>query len=346
MNIHIFTSGKGGFGKTLCALNTTFYYLRGSSKNILCLDFNFENPDLSKILSFDTGFKSFESFQLSRVAAERCLIVRLPELFDIPKGEMEFWKYLGEVLGMLGSERKEFEHCIIDTGLHIGNLFSRDRERLNEDKKTIKKIFSGDKNKINNIYVWFIWTLSSLITDADNEQIKETAKILNDIKEVTFTEEKNLIHVFNPFGFYPSGIDLVQAILIIANLRYRHNSISSFLKLANAEIRSGINLFEITNLANNIIALSEGMNTPQVVLNEFGNQILDMYKGRPRNLLFLPSLDSQYVGLTETFNVSYKLSKFSEINAILGNYKKGKIRRYNATAYNVIGHFLDAFKEA
>lgn len=143
-NIHIFTGGKGGTGKTLFSLCTAISFIEDETE-VLVVDFNICNPDLYYLLSNAEKPKRLEhppieGFSFKRIGTG-CVVTpdagesknyMLPE-----RGILDFYKKLNTIIDIAHDKDYPHKHVIVDTSFHIANLL------INSSDDNQKKQFSN-----------------------------------------------------------------------------------------------------------------------------------------------------------------------------------------------------------
>lgn len=199
MDIHLFTSGKGGAGKTLCALSTTLHYLAQGLK-VLAIDLNLQNCDLFRIFE-NFGFKPVaENYSIIEIQKGRGYVVSTDIASDLhyglPLGIENFHKeYLGNIFNIDFIHKFKPDKCIIDTGFHPANLLIS--KGKNWDKNTTK-FFSN-----NTLHLWFIWTLATIRSGDELNKIEILLENLEDHHNWGHFKSSQLIHVINPYALVP-----------------------------------------------------------------------------------------------------------------------------------------------
>ena len=206
-NIHIVTGTKGGIGKTLISLATALTY-RNLKKNLVALDLNMTNPDLSRILSSyrfedstfsdDDGKRSWYQASLDH----NFHIIRPSTPYLIRGGASSFWEDVLRVCNMSSADGSA--DLLVDTSHHIGNLISNRQDipshilklpDLPDDLKLtwIEMVRSILSNPGRQIYIWMFWTSVNL-------QRAEIDTITTPISEFAnqFDDKVTIVHVLNP----------------------------------------------------------------------------------------------------------------------------------------------------
>lgn len=210
--IHLFTGGKGGVGKTLVALCAAAYFLSWRGRTLV-VDLNFNNYDLFMVLkrlaADMQGNLAQDDFMLVPIAENSLLVVpdfTVAKNFQLPLGIAGFYNdYLNKVLGLPAVQTLAPRVCLVDTGFHIANLAlpgnpTGDESWLGQDANGQRL---PNFLATNKLLIWFVWSLGAW------ERPKETEIILNAVAQIKtlglgqFDEDLNLRHVFNPFALYP-----------------------------------------------------------------------------------------------------------------------------------------------
>lgn len=210
--VHILTSTKGGVGKTLVALALTAHYQLNMKRSLAGIDANTMNPDMSRILhSFKIESKlstlpDFAAWQYGTIH-DRIHILKPKESYLIQGGSDSFWHSLLKITQQNSYRKPEFDF-LVDTNLHISNLFKSRSDIANLDsdvkphlpddlrsspKSSIRKLLDDMPSRV--IYLWIFWTWAAF---HDIQPILEAANELAD-----FDNRVRLIHVFNPSPLMP-----------------------------------------------------------------------------------------------------------------------------------------------
>ena len=209
--IAIFTSGKGGAGKTPFALLLSIL-LRRMGLNVLTLDYNSLNPDLYEI------FKRFlveRPELITHVDGERlpyplvmteCTVTGGGKLWSVARvGKYRYIPYppyaIFDTILKLKRHLKEPFFAIVDTNLNIPAF----NISLNEAFESSKAIL----DEFNKVYFFHIWSpgsfrkgatpVSSSIEVSEIEQIRSTIMNYSQRRVDLFGREgENIVHIITP----------------------------------------------------------------------------------------------------------------------------------------------------
>lgn len=309
MIVHIYTSAKGGVGKTLCAISTATKYLQAGQK-VLCIDLNWENADLAKIMRLSESKRVGNKFDYTRLTGGNGLVLEPTIPFLIVPGSIGFWKLLNAALDEAKRlHRFTADIAIIDTGMHFCNLIRQDTADTTE--RGLKKINEiAQVHEFSNLHIWFLWTLAAIHGKRDHiTQIQKTLFLLgNGLDGTYFHEKNNFIHVFNPYALFPVFKMIKVALNGVRAIMDKDFSQSEILnnmqEVANSGIMDGIR-FEIlvTQIFDKVISkIGNRPANASGFLDFFAKEVLTEFKGkRPRNLFTIPVYDQQIVGYTDLF---------------------------------------------
>ncbi len=218
--LHLMTGGKGGVGKTLCALCAALYYINRDERLIL-IDLNYHNHDFAEILDpltdttrqtplRDSGFTIVPLHQSVNKAFGPTTYLVTPDsgspIFgQLPwEGGLGIFRYIDNVLDAIGDgcgveAGYVPDFCVIDTGLHLANL----NPRTPREHKAAHDIIAKEMVSLtaNRLYLWFVWTFATLDR---HPEIRAASKAMEVLKAVSldgrswFNNRENLIHVINP----------------------------------------------------------------------------------------------------------------------------------------------------
>jgi len=313
--IHIYTSSKGGVGKTLQALCTSLYYLQETGYDVLICDFNCFNPDLFQILGrvadegSDEHIDGFNVRTISRCTAQARLLYpstpyHIPE--DMPMG---FYKMILKAVS-LNLEDFRPNICIVDTGFHFANLDMTperwSRIDLQEKYQITNAIFDCFRP-----YFWFIWTLAALTRSTEKDGIASAANTLESYKnsrdEPWFKDTESLLHVINPHalasdlswkrllkGALTRGHDPnVQVMPLLYELYKREPLGNVSLKFMQEYTRDSV-----LRTGEPQVAVDEAAREEHI--NRFVRPILTYHTGRPLNVLPIPYYVEPLAGYTDS----------------------------------------------
>ena len=216
--LHILSSGKGGVGKTLIALASICGSAVDLGHNLLGVDLNTMNPDLFRLLSFESfgqlqwerssvdwmhDFLNNQELEDGTIDWENQLsivnLIQQSNPFILPKGIQGFWLRIIEGIG-LDPAFQDYE-IFVDTNLNILNLFS--------DTETIHRLLRTYNNKI---YVWIFWTWASI---HDGGRIARTLTVA----KREFGENLQFVHVLNPSALLSPRVDISNEVNNLTHLR-------------------------------------------------------------------------------------------------------------------------------
>ncbi len=325
--LHVFTGSKGGVGKTLLALCAA---IKSSEKEkVLCIDLNWENPDLSRILESiqQTDHKS-QKMDYQHAFIENILLLRPPVRHILPSGAIGFWQSVRNAL------RESFDvhgfdpaHIIVDTNMHFASLL-RLRSLDTQSRVSTRINDLVREAQIRHLYIWYSWTLTSL-----NERSEDPANMLralswfdSTLDNYFFTHE-NLIHVLNLFALFPSYYSRTAKTV----------EIKSFQALSDANTGKGLDLKDLVETANTLLRDVNNLSHPeerQNLIDELGTRLFNQSdQKRPWNLFPIPiSPDPSVAGFTD----SIMLEKPNSIE---------EIRKLVAPIYKYVSSYLDALQQ-
>jgi hypothetical protein len=314
--LHVFTGSKGGVGKTLLALCAAIKSSNKGKRRVLCIDLNWENPDLSRILeSISTATTDLKSQRVDYqyTLVENMLILRPPVRHILPSAAIGFWQSVRHALRE-SFEVHQFdpEFVIVDTNMHFASLLrfssldtaSRVSDRINDLVR---------EAQIRSLYVWYSWTLTSLNTNSeDPANILRVLSWFDSTLEDYFFKRDNLIHALNIFALYPPYLNIANA---DTPLR-----IQSFQSLADAPAGKALDLDDLVHLANALMSSvpSRLRKERQELIEEMGRQLLiQSEQKRPWNLFPIPmSLDPNLAGFTDSI-IMEKPSSIEQIEELI-----------------------------
>lgn len=339
---HIFTGGKGGVGKTLLSLGKTLSF--DESKNILCVDLNWENPDYSRILyqskSPELGVNKFSYVRIQ----ENILVLRPAEHYNIPNGALGFWQTIRESLQeSYHSHKFDPTVVIVDTNLHFASLL-RWSGGGSSAARIIKRIDAiAKENRISALNFWFIWTTASFFSDSLIRIAKSYSYFVNNLNKNYFSE-KNFIHVLNLSAIYPMiGLDRLydrlrklekQQVAMPAvedDLSvYEFIQVDELNRLSNMPKADHINLQGLIDPVK--VALENSKRTkfsnkfPTDIVEKIAEKLLETYKNsRPSNLVIIPFYDATIAGYTDIAEISTIDDLKRLLDSIIGKIKKQSV---------------------
>lgn len=307
MKLHMFTSSKGGVGKTLCSMCTAITSLEKS--RVLCIDLNWENPDLSRMLRLGITAERGDKFAFARIPGQDGLILTPTYPFTIVNGAIGVWTSVDDAIREAKVEHNFYpEVVIVDTGLHFANLIKRTSP--DTIKRVLKKLNAlADQHEISSLKIWFIWTLAAMFGNDHIPHIQSTLILLREgLKGHYFETANSFINVLNPYALYPeagylqvlrnqigaldkkfSSMERLPFTMQLANLQTVTNSIEldEFIRdvVKQFEMRTGKKPAKRKDLFDSLA---------KIILERYNNQ-------RPRNIFPIPLYDSKVVGLTDSF---------------------------------------------
>jgi hypothetical protein len=313
--IHIYTSSKGGVGKTLQALCTSLYYLRKTGYEVLICDFNCFNADLFQILGLvaeEGSDEHIDGFNIRTIsdsnAQARLLYPSNP--YHIPESiPMGFYKMISRALSLdLGNFRPSI--CIVDTGFHFANLDMTPEHWSNIDLKEKHQLASVIFDCFRPFF-WFTWTLAALIRQSESDGIASAANTLKGYKnsrdEPWFRDTDNLLHVINPHalmsdrswkrmlkGAFTRGYDPnLYTIPSLYKLYKRRPAGNVSLKFMQEDTRDSVTKRGELQVAVNEAPMEEH-------IGRFVRPILESRVYRPLNVLPIPYYAEPLAGYTDS----------------------------------------------
>lgn len=330
MDFHIITGGKGGVGKTLTALSLFLYYIE--KKKLTFFDFNQNNPDLWKLLTHildadnDRHVNKKGDILATKLAKNEIssdfigYALHLTDKYKLINGIEGFYEKISDAI--ISVEEKfayEPEVCIIDTGFHIANLISNNFER----KELLK----------HNFYIWFVWTISN-ITREDLSSISRAiewfSKNFNDFKH-----EFNVLHVFNPYHYLPPVFEIRKKIFRKEEAYEMDLQIDNFIELyentfKNPEPKITLDFETLKNIFEAFLKKIINIDKYKII-DLFAKELKGIYNKKPANLLIIPSLSSEVLGIIEIGinqipnidQLSNKMQEYSKYLITQWEYFKG-----------------------
>lgn len=302
--LHIYTSSKGGVGKTLQALCTSLRYLKTEHHVLIC-DFNTFNADLRQI------FKSLEDRNQSPInrgglafrplVQEGSYIISPIELYKLPgNGIMGFFELVKTVFTFAAEQKRHPDAIIIDTGYHLANFDVKDRTEA---------VQLPPMARTYDPYFWFIWTVAALRRQDEMAAIRQTVRALlsQDLGWGEFSEVRHLIHVMNPHAIVPIYFwNIVKSFI-----RYGTDIsiVAGFDKVADfKKLHDGIPLQFIESKIHRSFEEAVGGRAVagQLTRGEQLEQIMTPFielNARPRNLLVLPYFVKSLTTYTDLFSL-------------------------------------------
>lgn len=314
MQIHIFTGGKGGTGKTLMSICTALYLMNKFSKPII-FDLNIFNHDLYYIfndlkdgtLFTEKGFNFIPLWQNSGylVVPESSLLKN----YALPSnGIASFYNSINTVIDIAKRENIATDYVLVDTTFHLANLVMPE---FNGDETYWLQDGRANHLREARLLVWFLWTLASLERDAEVGAIRQVVEKLHKYHIGQFLPRRDLHHVFNPFP----------------QLRDRNKGFSfgglfadDFSKLIDAKVVNPIELDVMTTHVHDKLIDSRGRAIRRHTYPvQVAGEILNL-GGRPANFFPIPAYDD-LSGYTDLLSFA-ELSNLREIQAQLGEIYK------------------------
>jgi len=222
--INIFTGGKGGAGKTLCALCTSTYFLTLTRK-VLLVDLNLFNHDLYWIMrrlsrEAETQDGKF-TFAKINDNDNALLVAPQPDIinhYQLPMGAADVYKnYLNELFGSQKVRNFIPEICLVDTGFHIANLMLPDNNATERSWLPENEANHLAKHTLN---IWFLWTLNVFKRHKiEKDAIEHVVRQLDAINigkfrnsDIAANRHGAIRHVFNPHDLYsdPSFVQQLE----------------------------------------------------------------------------------------------------------------------------------------
>lgn len=308
MILHVFTSSKGGVGKTLLSSGSAAYLINKKNRRVLCLDLNWQNTDFSSIMSGDESHRPpmNPKYQFTTVNKGLTVISRNRYLHE-PYDNIGFWKLINKGVEEAEEQSNSFDHIIVDTCFHISNLTSSD---LDKDKEISSEIQNLNSKKVTEIYFWFIWTLRSLSRKNDWLDIERSLKAI-EIMCKDASIRIHVINIINPIAVFME-IDYWDAVVKKikswtpdwwgkenSNEEIRGIHISSFETILRDKIVKEIDFNEFKNTVEE--ELKDKVDHPLILLEKIGTIFKRKFNGRPRNLFLIPTLDKDLQGFTDTY---------------------------------------------
>jgi len=348
MNIHIFTGGKGGTGKTLLSICASLYYI--NLRKLLIVDFNIFNPDLHYVLGrarLEGEEKSQEGgFVFTKLPREGHLVMPDPnnnEPYMLPKyGIASFYNDLNRVIdisirkGYLNNDSNDY--IIVDTGFHIANLFmdlpdNQENRDLSNNENGENNWLMPDKggykvpNRLQNarLIIWFLWTLTALEREGEVDMIRRVVRNLNRYNIGRFDEVEDFQHVFNPFTLYPpeSGFGFIEKWFSDSYKQFINDTIGSN-NAPEEGMPLAVMIFDVRNALKDVA-------DRDVSSEKYPSELIDKIKetcgGRPRN--FFPMLN--YIDLRgytdkwanrESLNIEEIRRELRKPHELMKNYLK------------------------
>lgn len=285
--LNIFTGGKGGIGKTLCALCCSTYYLTEvKNSHVNVCDLNFSNTDLFKILygksleENDVAQDGFIIKDIGRNILESKIICK-KRMYEIPNGNLGIWKDIAKTVEL----SKNCNNLIIDMNINTASLL--DFTNNPEEAKAVSDIIAS--SSIDRIRIWLVWSFNILSDIAIKDRIvyENSIKSFDEISKGKFLEKRDLIHVLNPYKFFRED---------------EYGSITSLVNILTDKLRdiiSVVNSNDVNNLGEIGVTYYQMVtnfvkafkNNPRDIVGAFkdlSNAIQESSKYLPFNVCFVP----------------------------------------------------------
>ena len=301
-HLHLFTGSKGGVGKTLLALSTASKYL--DQEKVLCIDLNWENADLSRIIQLneEIDVSGKLKYAFASILDGNGLIMRPTTMHNIPSAAIGFWNEIRVALRESYENHKfDPDVVVVDTNLHFASLLRQSSDfTIANVLKRIDTIVR--ESQIEQLNIWYIWTLASMHEKSgDPANITTVLQFMKDaLHEKYFDPKNNFIHVLNSYALYPTvfidGLEDEEKTLSIKN------NIEALDAIAKAPIADGIDVVDLLESMNR----DENefiWNSPHAdKIEQLGINLLNNLKGRrPRNMCVIPVYDRRVIGYTDFF---------------------------------------------
>jgi hypothetical protein len=237
--LHIFTGGKGGVGKTLFALCVALYFAKESRRKTLIIDLNFHNADLSSILDKLNdipakplgGSDELKDFLIKPLKIENNAYVALVwpnptgKLYGrIPQGVDQIYSNISKIIqgvkkwkssnlfeGEITDEGNfDPDQFIVDTPLSLSNFRPNSRKENEAESVNEERVRSDmqRRGELMNLrpYIWFVWTIAAIQRQDETVAASRAIEWLKKIRgpqATSWFQEANLIHVINPHVLMP-----------------------------------------------------------------------------------------------------------------------------------------------
>ena len=331
--IHIYTSGKGGVGKTLQALCSSLHYLDRALPVMVC-DFNNFNADLRQLLKglVDKEFINQGGLVFRPLRSiPDSYVVSLANLYDLHEdGIGGFFKHLNTVFDFCKTKGLRPEAVVADTGYHLANFDKYD---------VLRQIKLNDMAKDYTPYLWFVWTLAAVLRDEEMSALINTVDTLKTVDlgwKKPFSDSNNIIHVINPHAF----MQPVSLAKFFRNLLRTENDlirvVESLDKVYHLETGQGAGLslnyirtrMRASLIGDDIDRRTGGQNVRKEFFDNLVLPILTNNK-RNQNLFVIPFFDENLAAYTDSF--AMKPDQGVE------NLKQGV-----QSIFQVISHYLES----
>jgi hypothetical protein len=326
MSIHLFTSVKGGVGKTLVSLGVICGAVRQNANPILGIDLNTTNPDLFNILSFNVPctLPDASGWDLS-ILDDRTHLVVPQQPYILPDGAVGFWSKMQQVLSSPLYATGNWD-VLVDTNLHIANLI-------------IEGLGAGGDNVIQQIlrvpgrtiYLWIFWTWAAL-QEKNIGYISTALELL--MKR--FPDRVCVAHVLNPSALIPPKINLSSRLELLEALKYldqmpshlksiversqtlddikeellrqfadspelREYSIPGLSELAAERPCPPITFAQFRDIVGNIFKRINPGALPEEAFMPLYEEMKEKFNGCPRNIFSVATHNPKLIGYTDTF---------------------------------------------
>lgn len=331
--LHIYTSSKGGVGKTLEALCTSLSFLK-SGFNVLICDFNLFNADLLQIMKNLVDTKASPINQKGLVFRPLLFpdsyIINPLELYSLPgNGIIGFLDLIGTVFNFIEEKKITPEAIIVDTGFHFGN-FGIEIPQGRLDWPAIAREYAP--------YFWFTWTIAAMRREEELAALRKSMRILH--QDVfgwgEFAETTNFLHVLNPHAIVPN----FDWTAIKSYLKFGGDvsAIPGFYEIANfKKTRTGIPLnFMDSSFRRTLEDVMggrafEGQLTRAEQIEQVVKPFIE-FNARPKNLLAIPYYVKSLVTFTDMFSFRAGMS----VNNFIETLKP---------IYDVVDSFITELKQ-
>jgi hypothetical protein len=207
-NIHIITSTKGGVGKTLLSTAIIHAYQTHLERQVIGIDLNPMNQDLSRIYSFGvnptspTGEGGGANWMRRPTDNEpdAPYVLRLNAPYQLPDGTLGFWRRLCEAANLgayvSGAANLKLDpdkpyDVVVDTNFTVANLSLSDLDFALVNNGIIR---GGQDTPQRRIYIWIMWHYPALV---DMSILPEA------LESPWLSDQIIFVHVLNPEFLIP-----------------------------------------------------------------------------------------------------------------------------------------------
>lgn len=330
MRLHIMTGGKGGTGKTLCALSAITHYLNLGLR-VLSLDLNNQNADLWQIL-YPLGENEKQIVKKGIVFLPsyegRNILARPINSYIIDYQHL--WNSIESSILYTFEEKYLVDVIVIDTGFHLSNLNPRNLPDNIAVLRHLNNTFQT--HGVKKLNIWFSWTISDFLRAETLESMQKTLTHIESQIPI-FDPVKDLIHVLNPSNLYPRTrlLDVyVKGLKSIVNKDYKESiEVFGLRMLSQRQAIRSVSFQELSSTMKEVLS-SRNLNSQETI--EFIWELLarNLYKkfpGRPQNLFLLPKYEPSLAGYTD----SLMLERY---------YSTRELMYYIQSAYEPISQYL------